>query len=86
MANEYTVYAQLENGLYDVMVGAVNYGTETVSFDVSLYDEDETLLGIKQLKLAPSESSICLFQGVEWKGETLKSRIDGFTYLKDQKN
>lgn len=84
VANEYTVYAQLENGLYDVMVGAVNYGTETVSFDVSLYDEDETLLGIKQLRLAPSESSICLFQGVEWKGETLKSRIDGFTYLKDQ--
>lgn len=76
VANEYTVFSRQEDGTYDVMVGAANYGAEPVAFDVSLYDEDGTLLGIEQMRLAPSESSSCLFQGVDWKGETLESRID----------
>lgn len=81
VANEYTVYAQLEDGFWDVMVGVANYSAGTVSFDVSLYDEDERLLGIKQMRLAPSESSICLFQGVDWRGEILRSQLSGITYF-----
>ena len=83
VANEYTVYAQLEDGFWDVMVGVANYSAETVSFDVSLYDEDERLLGIKQMRLAPSESSICLFQEVDWKGNVMRSQLGGIAYLDD---
>ncbi len=79
VANEYTVYTRLENGFSDVMVGVANYGVEAVSFDVSLYDEDERLLGVKQMRLAPSESSVCFFPGVDWRGEVLKSQIGGVT-------
>lgn len=83
VANEYTVYAQMEDGSWDVMVGVANYSAGTASFDVSLYDEDERLLGIKQMRLAPSESAICLFQGIDWRGDVLRSQLGGIAYLNE---
>jgi len=79
VANEYTVFTERDDGFYDVMVSAVNYSDEEVSFDVSLYD-GEKLTALKKMELAPSESGFCLFDKVDWKGQTLSSRIDGITF------
>ncbi len=80
VANEYTVFAQREDGLYDVMVSVINYSDETVSFDVSLYDEGEKLIALTQMRLAPSESKVCLVEAVDWQGQTLSSRLSGIAF------
>lgn len=80
VANEYTVFTAREDGSYDVMVSMVNYSDSKVSFDVSLYDEGEKLIALKQMQLAPSENADCLFEQVEWQGQTLKSCIDRIIY------
>ena len=80
VANEYTVFTPREDGSYDVMVSMVNYSDSKAAFDVSLYDEGEKLIALKQIQLAPSESTFCLFEQVDWQGQTLKSCIDGITF------
>ncbi len=80
VANEYTVFAEREDGFYDVMVSMANYSDEEVSFDVSLYDEGDKLIALTNMSLAPSESKVCLFERVDWQGQTLTSRIDGISF------
>ena len=80
VANEYTVFTLREDGTYDVMVSMVNYSGSKATFDVSLYDEGENLIALKQMQLAPSESTFCLFEQVDWQGQTLKSCIDGIVF------
>ncbi|MBD5471882.1 MAG: VWA domain-containing protein [Lachnospiraceae bacterium] len=80
VANEYTVFTPREDGSYDVMVSMVNYSDSKAAFDVSLYDEGEKLIALKQMQLAPSESAFCLFEQVDWQGQTLKSCIDGIIF------
>ncbi len=79
IANEYTVFTQREDGLYDVMVSMTNYSTENVSFDVSLYDGAE-LIGLTQMHLAASESTMALFESVDWQGQTLETHLDGISF------
>jgi len=62
------------------MVSTVNYSDSKVTFDVSLYDEGDKLIALKQMQLAPSESASCLFEQADWKGQTLRSSIDGIIY------
>lgn len=81
VANEYTVFAEREDGFYDVMVSMTNYSDEEVSFDVSLYDEGDQLIALANMGLNPSESKVCLFEKVDWQGQTLASRIDGISFL-----
>ena len=83
VANEYTVFTAREDGSYDVMVSLVNYSDQNVTFDVSLYDEGERLIALRQMQLAPSESTFCLFEQVDWQGQTLRSCIDGITFEGD---
>ena len=80
VANEYTVFTAREDGSYDVMVSMVNYSDSSVTFDVSLYDEGERLIALRQMQLAPSESTFCLFEQADWQGQTLRSCIDGITF------
>ncbi|MBD5546643.1 MAG: VWA domain-containing protein [Lachnospiraceae bacterium] len=80
VANEYTVFTEREDGSYDVMVSMVNYSDSKVTFDVSLYNEEEKLISLEQMHLAPSESTFCLFEQIDWQGQTLKSCIDGITF------
>ena len=80
VANEYTVFAGREDGLYDVMVSMTNYSDAEASFDVSLYDEGDKLIALSQTRLAPSESKVCLFEGVDWQGQTLTSRLGGIVF------
>ncbi|MCM1112157.1 MAG: VWA domain-containing protein [Muribaculum sp.] len=80
VANEYTVFAEREDGLYDVMVSMANYGDGEASFDVGLYDEGEKLIALSQMRLAPSESRVCLFEGIDWPGEALSSRLSGISF------
>ena len=83
VANEYTVFTRREDGYYDVMVSVANYSDTEVSFDVSLYDDDSQnnkLLALKQMQLAPSGSNYCLFEEVHWQGDTIESRIDGISF------
>ncbi|MDE5865444.1 MAG: BatA and WFA domain-containing protein, partial [Lachnospiraceae bacterium] len=80
VANEYTVFSEREDGFYDVMVSMTNYSDEEVSFDVSLYDEGDKLIALANMSLNPSESKVCLFEQVDWQGQTLASRIDGISF------
>ena len=83
VANEYTAFSSREDGLYDVMVSIANYSDGEVSFDVSLYDDesyDKKLIALTSMNLAPSESRICFFEGVDWRGRTLTSRSDKITF------
>ena len=69
VANEYTVFTQREDGFYDVMVSMTNYSGEEASFDIGLYDEEEKLISLMQMSLAPSESAVSLFEQVDWQGQ-----------------
>lgn len=80
VANEYTVFTEREDGLYDVMVSMTNYSDEEVSLDVGLYDEEEKLIALSQMRLAPSESRDCLFEGVDWTGQSMASRLSGISF------
>ena len=80
VANEYTVFAGREDGLYDVMVSVSNYSDAEASFDISLYDEGEKLMALSRMRLAPSEGKVCLFEGVDWQGQTLTSRLGGIVF------
>lgn len=80
VANEYTVFAGREDGSYDVMVSMVNYSDRDVSFDVGLYDEGETLIALSQAHLGPGESSVCLFEQTDWKGQSIESRLSGISF------
>ncbi|MBQ2804077.1 MAG: VWA domain-containing protein [Lachnospiraceae bacterium] len=86
VANEYTVFTQREDGLYDVMVSMTNYSGEEVSFDIGLYDEGENLIALSQMHMAPSESTICLFEQIDWQGQTLSSRLSGFSFQEGSKD
>ncbi|MCM1089304.1 MAG: VWA domain-containing protein [Butyrivibrio sp.] len=79
VANDYTVFTAREDGLYDVMVSMTNHSDEAVSLDVGLYD-GEKLIGLTQAKLEASESRMCLFEGIDWQGQTLSSRLSGFSF------
>lgn len=80
VANEYTVFAQREDGFFDVMVSTTNFSGEKASFDVGLYDEGEKLIALSQMQLAPSESKVCFFEKVDWQGQTLSGRISGISF------
>ncbi len=83
VANEYTAFSSREDGLYDVMVSITNYSDEEVSFDVSLYDDenyDRKVIALTPMNLAPSESRICFFEEVDWQGRTITSRIDNIAF------
>ncbi len=83
--NEYTVYTKREDGLYDVMVSLKNYSAQTVSMDVSLFDEKE-MIALLPKQLGPSESAFCLFEGVDWKGETLSTEISAILFANQEKD
>ena len=83
VANEYTAFSSRDDGLFDVMVSVVNYSDEEVSFDVSLYDDetyDKKMIALSSMRLAPSESKICFFEEIDWKGKTMTSRVDNIVF------
>ena len=77
VANEYTVFAKRSDGTYDVMVSTRNYSDGKAAFDVGLYDDTEKLIALKQMALDADETRVCLFEQVDWQGQTLCSRISG---------
>ncbi len=80
VANEYTVFTEREDGLFDVMVSMTNYNSAAASFDVSLYDEDKSLIALSAMNLGAQETRICLFEGVDWKGQSISSEISGIHF------
>ncbi|MBR1770849.1 MAG: VWA domain-containing protein [Lachnospiraceae bacterium] len=77
VANEYTVYAKRPDGLYDVMVSTRNYSDEKAAFDVGLYDDTEKLIALKQMTLDADETKVCLFEQLDWQGQTLRAEVSG---------
>ncbi len=86
VANEYTVFTLREDGLYDVMVSMTNYSGQRASFDVSLYDEDESLMALSQMSLESAETQISLFEAVEWEGQSISSKISGIQFADGKKD
>ncbi|MCM1182430.1 MAG: VWA domain-containing protein [Roseburia sp.] len=80
LANEYTVFTEREDRLYDVLVSVANYSDAAADFDISLHDADGEIIALSRMRLAPSESAVCLFEQVDWQGKTLESRLDGITF------
>ena len=80
LANEYTVFSEQEDGLYDMMVGITNHSDREASFDVGLYDEGDKLIALNQMRLPAGESIICLFEEVNWNGQSIESRISGISF------
>ena len=79
IANEFTVYTTTAEGT-DVVTQVVNYGEAAASFDVSLYAGEDTLLGVKQMTLAPGERGMCLFEDVYLDAAYLKSVVSGIRF------
>ncbi len=80
VANEYTVFSQGEDGLYDVMVSMTNHGNQSVGLDVGLYDESDNLIALSQMSLAAEETRICLFEKVDWQGQRLSSKLSAIRF------
>lgn len=80
VANEYVVFSQRDDGDYDVMVSLHNYSAQEASFDVTLYDEMENIIALSRMVLEAGETSMCLFEQVDWQGDTLSSKISGITF------
>ncbi len=80
LANEYVVFSQREDGLYDVVVSIVNYSAAEAGFDVSIHDADGGMLGLRSMKIGAAQSAVCLFEQVDWKGETLSAKISGISF------
>lgn len=86
LANEYLVFSERQDGLYDVLVSVTNYSNGEASCDVGLYDEEEQLLHVKSLSFLAGENKICLFEGMDWQGEKLSARISGISYGNGKKD
>ncbi len=86
LANEYLVFSERQDGLYDVLVSVTNYSNGEASCDVGLYDEEEQLLHVKSLSLLSGENRICLFEGMDWQGERLSARISGISFANGEKD
>lgn len=80
VANDYTVFLRREDGLYDVMVSMTNYSDGEVSLDVGLYEEGERLIALKQEQLSPSETRVCLFEGIDWQKDSLSSGLSNISF------
>ena len=80
VANEYTVFSLREDGTYDVMVSLANYSDQAVSFDVGLYDRGEKLIALSPMQLVSGERRICLFEGIDWEGESIETRLSGISF------
>lgn len=80
VSNDYLAFSLKENGLYDIIVGTTNHSDEAVSFDISLLEEDGSLLSVKQMTLMSNESNICLFSDIDWKGQTCSGLLSGFSF------
>lgn len=80
LANEYTVYTERKDGLFDVLVSVTNYSDSESSCDVGIYDSNNRLLMLKSMDLAPSENKVCLLEGLDWQGEQLQSALTGIAF------
>lgn len=65
-AIDYVSHSMDENGMLTVLVKVSNYGTKHLNSDINLY-LDETMLDIQSVSLAPSESKVLYFEGIEKK-------------------
>jgi len=86
LANEYMVFSERQDGFYDVLVSVTNYSDGDASCDVGVYDEEDKLLHVKSLSLLAGENKICLFEGMEWQGDSLSSQISGISYANGGKD
>ncbi len=86
LANEYTVYTEREDGLFDVLVSITNYSDSGVACDVGIYGEDNQLLLLKAMEWKPSENKVCLMEGLEWQGEWIRAELTGITFADGAKD
>ena len=86
LANEYTVFTEREDGLFDVLVSITNYSDSRAACDVGIYGADNSLLMLKSLEMQPSENKVCLMEGLDWQGEQLSSKLTGMVFADGSKD
>lgn len=77
---DYTAAKKTENG-YDLAVRITNYSDYTASMDVSIYGDETSLLGVKQVSIPSDSSTVCIFKDIDWKQDTVKASASGISFL-----
>ncbi|MCR4608783.1 MAG: VWA domain-containing protein [Eubacterium sp.] len=66
--------------LYNFASRITNFGNSEASFEVTLYDEDGSVLGIKSLSADAGLSATAIFTDVEWKGMSARVEVSGVSF------
>ena len=75
-----------EEGLTDVAYGISNRSKAEVTFDVSIYDSEDNLLGVRNVKMQPDETKNFLLTGVNYNGSYIKGELSGISYSDNSKD
>lgn len=81
VANNFLTYAETGSELNVITCASslTNYSDADASMEISLYEGDR-LLELKQLTLAAGETTLCLFEEFEWRGEPLRSEVSAVRF------
>ena len=87
VSNNFLSYTSGEGSTEDVLMatcasGITNYSDVEAQVEVSLY-EGERLLEIRQLTLPAGETTLCLFEEIEWRGAPLRSEVGSVKFAGD---
>ena len=66
--------------LYSFAARITNFGHSEASFEVTLYDEDGSILGIKNMDVEAGLSVTAIFTEIEWKGMSARAEITGISF------
>ena len=66
--------------IYNFASRITNFGNSAASFEVTLYDENGTVLGIKDLSADAGLSATAIFNDVLWRGQSARIEISGITF------
>lgn len=66
--------------LYNFASRITNFGNSEASFEVTLYDEDGTVLGIKSLSADAGLSATAIFTDIAWKGMSARVEVTGISF------
>ena len=66
--------------IYDFASRITNFGNSAATFEVTLYDENGSVLGIKSLSADAGLSATAIFDDVVWKGQNARIEITGISF------
>ena len=86
VSNNYLVFTDKENDLYDVIVNVTNHANCDVSFEITLTDEENNVLAVNPVFLKAKETTSSLFKKVTWHNDTCQANLTGFSFADGRKD